>query len=226
MSNQDIRRWAREAIKGNIGFLVLASFICSFPTLMGSLISYFSPDFLAAPWEWALDFVSNFMRLGEICVILKLIHTGQQDLTALATPFRPQWAGKALCVALVLSLWSAVHAALPDEGLLGLVFTLVGLVISTALFPVPYVLFFWPDWPAGQVIGEGFRAGYADFWDILGFQIVLCLPLLGIIFLMVLSPLFGVLAVPCLIGGVVAIVAWGAYATLAQTKYAMERFMN
>ena len=226
MSNRDIRGWAREAIKGNVGFLLLTSFICSLPTLMGSLISYFSPDFLAAPWKWALDFVSDFMHLGEICVILKLIHTGQQDLTALATPFRPQWAGKALCVALVLSLWSAVHAALPDEGLLGLVFTLVGLVISTALFPVPYVLFFWPDWPAGRVIGEGFRAGYADFWDILGFQIVLGLPLLGIIFLMVLSPLFGVLAVPCLIGGVVAIVAWGAYATLAQTKYAMVRFMQ
>lgn len=226
MSNQDIRGWAREAIRGNIGFLVLTSFICSLPTLMGSLISYFSPDFLAAPWKWALDFVSDFMHLGQICVVLKLIHTGEQDLTALATPFRPQWAGKALCVALVLSLWSAVQAALPGEGFPGFVFALVGLVISTALFPVPYVLFFWPDWPAGQVIREGFRAGYGDFWDILGFQIILGLPLIGIIFLMVLSPFFGILAVPSLIGGIVAIVAYLAYMTLAQTKYAMERFMQ
>lgn len=226
MSNQDIRRWAREAIHGNVGFLLLVSLIASLPALIGGLISYFSPDSLAAPWEWALDFVSDFMHLGEICVVLKLIHTKQQDLTALATPFRPQWVGKALCVALVLSLWSAVEAALPDKGLLGLVFALVGLVISIALFPVPYVLFFWPDWPVGKVIGEGFRAGYADFWDIFLFQIVLCLPLLGIVFLIVLSPLFGILAIPCIVGGVVAAVAYSAYMALAMTKYAMERFMQ
>lgn len=227
MSNQDIRRWAREAIKGNVGFLLLVSLIASLPTLMGSLISHFSPNFLAAPWKWALDFVADFMHLGEICVVLKLIHTGEQDLTALNTPFSPAWVGKALSVTIVLSLWPAVRALLPDEGFLGFVFALVGLVISIALFPIPYVLFFWPDWPAGKVIREGFQAGLGNFWDTLGFLIVLSWPIIGIVLLMILSAEFvGVLSIYVMIFGVIALVLYPAYMILAQAKFAMERFMQ
>lgn len=223
MSNQEIRLWARQTIKGNIGFLVLTAFICSFPQLIGGFISFFSPESLAASWEWALDFVTNFMSLGSICVVLKLIHTGEQDLTALTTPFKAPWVGKALAVALLLSLWSAVQAALPDKGLMGILAALLGFVISTALFPVPYVLFFYPDWPVGKVISQGFQAGYGDFWDIAGFQFVLVLPILGILLLMILTPLFGLFGT---IGGAVALVAYTAYMTLAQGKYALERFMQ
>ncbi len=226
MSNQDIRLWARENIRGSIWFLLLLSFICSLPGLIGGFFSLFSRDSLAAPWEWALDFVGHFMNLASICVVLKLIRTGEQDLAALSTPFQPSWVGKALAVALLLSLWSVVEAALPDEGLRGILSSILGFVISTALFPIPYVLFFYPDWPVGKVISEGFRAGYGDFWDIVGFQIVLALPILGVLLVMLLSPLFGILAFPILIVGVAAIVAHTAYMILAQAKYAMERFMQ
>ena len=213
MSNQDIRLWARENIRGSIWFLLLLSFICSLPGLIGGFFSLFSRDSLAAPWEWALDFVGHFMNLASICVVLKLIRTGEQDLAALSTPFQPSWVGKALAVALLLSLWSVVEAALPDEGLRGILSSILGFVISTALFPIPYVLFFYPDWPVGKVISEGFRAGYGDFWDIVGFQIVLALPILGVLLVI-------------LIVGVAAIVAHTAYMILAQAKYAMERFMQ
>lgn len=224
MSNQEIRLWARNAIKGNVGFLLLTAFICSVPQLIGGLISFFSPESLAASWEWALEFVTRFMSLGSICVVLKLIRTGEQDLTALAVPFQAPWVGKALTVALLLSLWSAVKAALPDKGLVGLLTAILGLLISTALLPIRYVLFFYPDWPVVKVISEGFQAGYGDFWDILGFSIILGLPLVGICILIALSPFCGILAVPVLIGGVVALVSYIAYMDLAEVKYAIERF--
>ena len=179
MSNRDIRGWAREAIKGNIGFLIFTSLLCSLPTFIGWFNAYFFPhSFLV--WRCFLSFAGSFLSLGEICVVLELIRTGEQHLSALNTPFQPQWVGKALSVTIVLSLWSAVRTLLPDEGFPGLVFALVGLVISTALFPVPYVLFFWPDWPAGKVIREGFQAGFGNFWDTLGFLIALSWPIIGI----------------------------------------------
>lgn len=227
MSNQDIRRWAREAIKGNIGFLFFTSLLCSLPSFIGGYIAYYSPPFPFAAWVWALNFVSNLMRLGVICVVLELIRTGEQHLSTLFTPFSPTWIGKALSVTIVLSLWSAVQAALPGEGFPGLVFALVGLVISTALFPVPYVLFFWPDWTAGQVIREGFQAGFGNFWDTLGFTIVLGLPIFGIVLLMILSTVFvGVLSVYVMIFGAIGLVLYPAYMILAEAKFAMERFMQ
>jgi len=227
MSNQDIRRWAREAIKGNIGFLFFVSLLCSLPTFIGGSLSYFAPHSLFAALVWALGFVSNLMQLGVICVVLELIRTGEQHLSALNTPFSPAWVGKALSVTIVLSLWSAVRTLLPDEGFPGLVFALVGLAISTALFPVPYVLFFWPDWPAGKVIREGFQAGFGNFWDTLGFLIALSWPIIGIVLLMILSTEFvGVLSIYVMIFGVIALVLYPAYMILAQAKFAMERFMQ
>lgn len=227
MSNRDIRGWAREAIKGNIGFLFFTSLLCSLPPLIGGFISYSAPYSPFAAWTWTLDVVSNLMRLGVICVVLELIRTGEQHLATLTTPLSPAWIGKALSVTIVLSLWSAVQAALPDEGFPGFVFALVGLVISTALFPVPYVLFFWPDWTAGQVIREGFQAGFGNFWDTLGFTIVLGLPIFGIVLLMILSTVFvGVLSVYVMIFGAIGLVLYPAYMILAEAKFAMERFMN
>lgn len=226
MSNRDIRGWAREAIKGNIGFLIFTSLLCSLPTFIGWFNAYFFPhSFLV--WRCFLSFASSFLSLGEICVVLELIRTGEQHLSALNTPFQPQWVGKALSVTIVLSLWSAVRTLLPDEGFLGFVFALVGLVISTALFPVPYVLFFWPDWPAGKVIREGFQAGFGNFWDTLGFLIALSWPIIGIVLLMILSTEFvGVLSIYVMIFGVIALVLYPAYMILAQAKFAMERFMQ
>ena len=227
MSNRDIRGWAREAIKGNIGFLLFTSLLCSLPTFIGGFIAYSAPYSPFASWTWTLDFISNLMQLGVIRVVLELIRTGEQHLTTLTTPLSPAWIGKALSVTIVLSLWPTVRALLPDEGFPGFVFALVGLVISTALFPVPYVLFFWPDWPAGKVIREGFQAGLGNFWDTLGFLIVLCWPIIGIVILMILAREYvGVLSIYVMIFGVIALVLYPAYMILAQAKFAMERFMQ
>lgn len=226
MSNDDIHLWARNAVKGNVGFLVLTAFICSLPSLISGLISHFSPGFLPAPLEWALDFVSSFMRLGAICVVLKLIHTGEQDLTALTTPFRSPWIGKAIVVVFFLSLWPVFKTILPDKGLAGIALNLVDIVITTILFPVRYILFFFPDWPVGKVIWDGLRTGYSNLANILNFQIILGIPMLFMILLITFSSLFGTLAVPIVIAGFAAIVAYGGYINFACTKYAMERFMK
>lgn len=227
MNNKEIRSWAKEGIKGNVGFLLATVFICMLPALLGGFFVLFTFRSLPGVLGWVLSFIAIFMGLGETCVVLRLIQTGEQKLSALFTPLSPDWVGKAFVVALVLSLWSVVQSVLPSEGLMGLVFALVGLAVSTILFPIRYMLFLFPDWPAGKVINEGFRAGCDNFGDLFSFQFVLLLPIFGIVLLMVLSHVFvGVLTIYVIIFGVIALVLYPAYMILAQAKYAMERFMQ
>lgn len=233
MSNKEIRSWTGEAVKGNIGFLLAVSLLCTLPALIGVLVGYLSYDRLPFLWVWASGLLTAFLNLGSICVVLKLIQEEKQDLTALAVPFQAPWVGKTLAVIFLLSVLKVIGIrlfhlgplALFHAGLMVLSSILLEFFISTVLLPIPYMLFFFPDWPVGQVISEGFRAGYENFWDIVGFQFSLILPILGIVLFMVLSCVFvSVLTIFVMIFGVIGLVLYPSYIMLAQGKYAIERF--
>ncbi len=235
MSNREIRAWTSEAIRGNIGFLLLISFICSLPTLIWLLVYYSSYGRISPIWSWAVSICSSLLNLGGICVVLKLIWEEKRDLATLNTPFTPDYVSKSLMVILFLSLLTVVGKylfrrgllSIFDEGLIGLPSALLQLAIATVLFPISYMLFFFPDWPVGQVISQGLRAGYEHFWNILSFMLALVLPILTIVLLMVLSYIFvSVLTVFIWIFGGIGLVLYNSYIMLARGKYAIERFMQ
>ena len=229
MSGKELRREAWSLCRGRRGFLIGASLLGILPAVAFETILEIcqaaTGRTLSGWWNAPGQILFLMFSLGLARLVLRLADGGEKRLGDLAFFFRGGYLGQALLVSLFLYAATYVPVNLLDlvpkpGNLLG---SLLSFLIGGLVFPVQYYAALFPQDGAKRQIVQGVGTGREAYFEILGYQILTSLPMLGVtVVLMVMILLWPFTVFLLLPAYIAALIFLLPYMYLACARYAKE----
>ncbi len=228
MSGKELRREAWRLCGGRKGFLIGASLLAFLPVFavgeLDAICQAATGRTLSDWWYAPFQIAGLILSLGLARLVLGQADGGEKRMGELVCFFRGGRLGQALLVSLFLYAVSYAPVNLlnliPTAGsILGSLFSFL---VGGLIFPVRYCAALFPKSGAKGQILQGVGIGREAYLDILGYQIMVSIPLLGATLLFVIAVLLCPIVLLPVCAYVAAAVFLIPYMNLAQALYARE----
>lgn len=232
MTGSEIRRWARKNIGTEFWIYGASALLSGLPVGIGEKLFEdmdVTGGFSPLLWKVPLMLMGNLLYLGIAYMALTQAQGGEPGFRHLPAAFRREWFPKALLLTVITLVlrngmsWLTGGQSVEEKNIFILcIQAVVSLLLTSLLFLLEYLLFLEPKKKWTELIQSSFSLGWENFWSILGFQIMVTLPLVGgllAVYLLARLLRSGFLV---LCGFLALFFWWVGYSELAQARFAVE----
>jgi len=220
MTGREIRRWAWQNWRENLGYLLQVHLLTMLPAVLPEVQRRLG--ILDIPILLYVEtYIGRVLLLGSTLAVLTLIREGRRDLSLLLAPLGNK---KALLLALLLTAYGLaqdwVTACIEDIKWARVVVSLPFFVVAIFFFTLKYDLFLFPKRSLRELFADSVAVGRGNFGDIFLFNLICDVMYLVPLFLLALLGIFIPVVSAVLIGGYAFLSM--CYINMAKTRMAME----